>query len=263
MMMTNMTPTFVRDISPKDIATLTKTLSLEIIHRKSDVRKKGKTRGWEMLLSHSFRTHITSGYIKGTSSSDVARALDHLQACASQGEIAHPMLLPSIILSHDLSPDNDKKQREARDWLRRLENAVSLRNEVEETERYFQDGLLEIDGLSRDLVECHGHVMWKSPAAFMALIKEMEKGMEMFWARRQPWNVEEEGIEEELRKALKLQEKTMLKVHKSMLSRMDFYKSKLHGLESYIRTTLERLKVQREAVSYFGTRNCPFSKGNH
>jgi hypothetical protein len=24
----------------------------EIIHRKSDVRKKGKTRGWEMMLSY-------------------------------------------------------------------------------------------------------------------------------------------------------------------------------------------------------------------
>lgn len=228
---------------------LSNSTPTEIIHRKSDVRKKGKTRGWEMHLSHSFRTHITNGYIKGTSSSDVARALDHLKACASQGEIAHPMLLPSIILSHDLSPDNDKKQREARDWLRRLENAVSLRNEVEETERYFQDGLLEIDGLSRDLVECHGHVMWKSPAAFLALTSEMEKGMKLFWERRQCENIEAEGTEESVLKALKKQEKTMLKVHKSMLSRMDFYKSKLHGLESYIRTTLERLKVQREAVS--------------
>lgn len=217
--------------------------SIDIIHRKSDVRKKGKTRGWEMLLSHSFRTRITTGYLKGTPSSDIVRALEHLKACVASGEIAHPLLLPTIILSYDLSPDNDKKQREARDWLRRLENAVSLRNEVEETEQYFQDGLLEIDGLSRDLVECHGHVMWKSPKAFLALTREMEKGMEMFWSNRIRFEAEKQD------EVVQKQEKMVDQLHKSMLSRMDFYKCKLHGLESYIHTTLERLKVQREAVS--------------
>lgn len=221
---------------------------VEIIHRKSDVRKKGKTRGWEMMLSYSFRTRLTTGYLKGTTSSDIVRALEHLKACASSGEIAHPLLLPTIILSYDLSPDNDKKQREARDWLRRLENAVSLRNEVEETEQYFQDGLLEIDGLSRDLVECHGHVMWKSPKAFLALTREMEKGMQMFWSKRGMFKKNEEV--EEFKEVVDRQDKMVEQLHKSMLSRMDFYKCKLHGLESYIHTTLERLKVQREAVSY-------------
>lgn len=201
-----------------------------------------------MMLSHSFRTRITTGYLKGTTSSDIVRALEHLKACVSSGEIAHPLLLSTIILSYDLSPDNDKKQREARDWLRRLENAVSLRNEVEETEAYFQDGLLEIDGLSRDLVECHGHVMWKSPKAFLALTTEMEKGMDLFWRTRSRFPREEAGGQ--TNEATDMQDKAVDRVHKSMLSRMDFYKCKLHGLESYIRTTLERLKVQREAVSF-------------
>ncbi|RSM13710.1 hypothetical protein CEP52_001777 [Fusarium oligoseptatum] len=46
---------------------------LQIIHRKSDVLKKGKTRGWEMLLSYSFKTGITTGFIKGTPSSEVEK----------------------------------------------------------------------------------------------------------------------------------------------------------------------------------------------
>lgn len=199
-----------------------------------------------MMLSHSFRTRITTGYLKGTPSSDIVRALDHLKACVSSGEIAHALLLPTIILSYDLSPDNDKKQREARDYLRRLENAVSLRNEVEETEQYFQDGLLEIDGLSRDLVECHGQVMWKSPKAFLALIREMEKGMQMFWSKRGMFK--REYGDESMKEAVERQDQVVEQLHKSMLSRMDFYKAKLHGLDSYIHTTLERLKVQREAV---------------
>jgi hypothetical protein len=223
---------------------------LQIVHRKSDVRKKGKTRGWESMLSHCFRTGITTGFIKGTPSSEVVQSLLHVKACAAQ--VGHPMLLPVVMLSYDLSPVNDQKQRDARDWLRRLENAVSLRNEVEEHEQYFQDGLLEVDGLNRDLVECHGHVMWKRPQAYHALAQEMEKAMKLF---REKWELtikerikmEEYGTNS-VTNVEKMERKTVDKVHRSMMARIDFYKVKLKGLENYIFTTLERLKVQREAL---------------
>lgn len=198
-----------------------------------------------MMLSHSFKTNITTGFIKGTPSSDVEKALEHLRACAEQ--IGHPMLLPIIILSYDLSPANDQKQRDARDWLRRLENAVSLRNEIEEHEQYFQDGLIHVDSLNRDLVECHSHVMWKRPQAYVALAKEMKKAMGYF---RTEWEraVTPERYEE-MEEAEKKSRKEIDKLHRSMIARLEFYKSKLTGLENYIHTTLERLKVQREAVS--------------
>lgn len=166
------------------------------------------------------------------------------------------MLLPVIILSYDLSPANDQKQRDARDWLRRLENAVSLRNEVEEHEQYFQDGLLEVDGLNRDLVECHGHVMWKRPQAYLALAEEMEKAMEryreqsaVFHTRKLSMN----GVHEVVADAEKQHFKEVDKLHRSMSARLEFYKAKLKGLENYIHTTLERLKVQREAVRLTNT----------
>ena len=200
-----------------------------------------------MMLSHSFRTNMTTGYIKGTPSSDVIAALSHLRACGAQ--VGHPMLLPVILLSYDLSPANDQKQRDARDWLRRLENAVSLRNEVDEQEQYFQDGILEIDGLNRDLVECHGHVMWKRPQAYLALCEEMAAAMAGFvreWrARGHEMGREGGGLDP----AERLNRKEIDKLHRSMLARIGFYQVKLKGLENYIYTTLERLKVQREAVS--------------
>ncbi|KFH48832.1 hypothetical protein ACRE_001760 [Hapsidospora chrysogenum ATCC 11550] len=220
---------------------------LHIIHRKSDVRKKGKTRGWEMMLSHSFRTGITSGYIKGTPSSDVIKALTHVKACGAAQASSHPMLLPAILLAHDLSPANDQKQRDARDWVRRLENAVSLRDEVQECEMYFQEGgagMLEIDGLSRDLVECHGHVMWKRPQAYAALCGEMVRAMEAFKTRWGFFAVDEERLDASERS----HRVAVGRLHGSILSRIDFYRVKLKGLENYIHTTLERLKVQREAL---------------
>lgn len=217
------------------------------------MRKKGKTRGWEMMLSHSFKTNITTGFLKGTPSSDVVQALQHLRACAAQ--VGHPMLLSVIMLSYDLSPANDQKQRDARDWLRRLENAVSLRNEVEEHEQYFQDGLLEVDGLNRDLVECHGHVMWKRPQAYLALVAEMEMAMERFhnrWSAGAPgvdFVADVNGDDAAMSSVCSTHRREIDKLHRSMKARMEFYNVKLKGLENYIYTTLERLKVQREAVS--------------
>ena len=73
----------------------------EMMFRKSDVRKKGKTRGWEMMLSYSFKAGITTGYVKGTPSSDIAISLQALQECCR--EVGHPLVLPMIILANDMS----------------------------------------------------------------------------------------------------------------------------------------------------------------
>ncbi|OHF00152.1 hypothetical protein CORC01_04560 [Colletotrichum orchidophilum] len=205
--------------------------TLQIIFRKSDVRKKGKTRGWELMLSHCFSSGITSGYVKGTSSSDIVAAIQHLTFCAKQ--VGHPMLLPIIILSHDLSSTTDQKQRDARDWLRKLEHAVSMRNEIEDEEGYVsQDGHLEVDAISRDLVECHSQVLWKRPQAYQAIVKEIEAGLVKFKEKVPP------------------EHNTPLidKLHRSMVARLQFYSIKLTGIKNYQATTLERLHIQRSAL---------------
>ncbi|GJC95376.1 protein kinase [Colletotrichum higginsianum] len=205
--------------------------TLQIIFRKSDVRKKGKTRGWEIMLSHCFSNGITSGYVKGTPSSDIVAAIQHLTFCARQ--VGHPMLLPIIILSHDLSSQNDQKQRDARDWLRKLEHAVSMRNEIEDEEGYVsKDGYLEVDAISRDLVECHSQVLWKRPQAYLEIVKEIEAGLHKFKEK-----VPADHLTPDLDK-----------LHRSMIARLDFYRLKLKGIENYQATTLERLHIQRSAL---------------
>jgi hypothetical protein len=61
---------------------------LQIIFRKSDVRKKGKTRGWQLDLSHDINQGMTTGFCKGTASSDIVECVKHLKSCA--GQIGHP-----------------------------------------------------------------------------------------------------------------------------------------------------------------------------
>lgn len=185
------------------------------------------------MLSHCFSTGITSGFVKGTSSSDIVAAVQHLTFCSKQ--VGHPMLLPIIILSHDLSSHNDQKQRDARDWLRKLEHAVSMRNEIEDEEGYVsKDGYLEVDAISRDLVECHSQVLWKRPQAYLEIVKEIEAGLAKFKAK----------VPAEHNAPV------LDKLHRSMIARLDFYRLKLKGIENYQATTLERLHIQRSAVSY-------------
>ncbi|KAH8162992.1 hypothetical protein CIB48_g5256 [Xylaria polymorpha] len=199
---------------------------LQIIFRKSDVRKKGKTRGWEIMLSYSFNTAITTGFVKGTESSDINDALKHLISCHS--EVGHPMLLPIIILTHDLSAKIDIRQREARDWLRRLENAITMRTEIDKKEEYTD---FDVDGINRDLVECHSQVLWKRPQAYQEIIKEMKAAISKF----------NDYVRDEKNT------KQMKALHSSMGSRLEFYRVKLTGQEHYIHTTLERLHIQRQA----------------
>ncbi|RDW71138.1 hypothetical protein BP6252_07701 [Coleophoma cylindrospora] len=204
---------------------------LQIIFRKSDVRKKGYTRGWELALSTSVNTGLTTGFFKGTPSSDVVECLRHLKECGKQ--IQHPLLLPVIIFSHDVSFKTDIKQRDARDWLRRLEHAVSMRSEIQEREGYVnKDGVVDLDAVNRDLVECHSQVLWKRPKAYLQLCTSIENAMIRYYER----------LPEERR------DKETKKLHSSMQSRMDFYRVKLQGIESYAYTTLQRLDIQRSAL---------------
>ncbi|KAJ8065243.1 hypothetical protein OCU04_005945 [Sclerotinia nivalis] len=203
---------------------------LQIVNRKSDVRKKGLTRGWELTLSHDIKNGITTGYAKGTPSSDMVESIQHLKACILQ--IGHPMLLPAIIFSHDISFKTDLKQREARDWLRRLEHAVSMRSEIEEKEGYVREGVIDLDAINRDLVECHSQVLWKRPKAYLQILSQLEKAMKMF----------DERLPEERK------DESMRALQASMLARFDFYRVKLQGIESYAYTTLQRLDIQRSAL---------------
>lgn len=189
------------------------------------------------MLSHSFRTNITTGYAKGTTSSDLVESVRHLRACAAQ--VLHPLLLPAIVLSHDLSPKMDQKQRDARDWLRNLEHAVSMRAEVlDEESKYVRESMVDLDQINRDLVECHSQVLWKRPQAYQEIIKGVYGAMDKFWGRAGALPEAYGGPGGEVDK-----------LHRSLLARLDFYMAKLKGVENYAHTTLERLTIQRAAVS--------------
>ena len=70
-----------------------------------------------------------------------------------------------------------------------------------------------------------------SEARYQEIIKEIKDGMDKFW---QMTNHERPDV---------------TALHHSLISRLEFYRIKLTGTEHYVHTTLERLNIQRQAVS--------------
>ncbi|KXX76320.1 hypothetical protein MMYC01_205332 [Madurella mycetomatis] len=202
----------------------------QMIFRKSDVRRRGLTRGWEMMLSHELETGVTTGFCKGTPLSGLEEAVSLMKACIS--DLGHPLLLPLIMLGSDSKWKAERHQRDAREWLRKMEHVIAMRDDIETESAFVAHGVLDIDAINRDLVECHAQVLWKRPSAYISVIDSMKQAAALF-------------IE-------KLQEKRdapgMERLQQLVELRLGFYKRKWEGVEVYANTTLQRLEIQRDAL---------------
>ncbi|KAK3389266.1 hypothetical protein B0H63DRAFT_463294 [Podospora didyma] len=205
---------------------------LQLVFRKSDVSWNGFSRGWEMALSYSFKTRITSGFVKGTASAKLEKIIKQLIACASPD--SHPLLLPLLILNNKFSTSNDQEQRESRDKLRQLEKALSRRYQMAAAPGYVASGDVELDSINRDLTDYHCQALWKRPQAWLNVVNRMQEAMKCFWDNLP---VDAGPNPEELRK-----------LHNTILCRLNFLAIKLDGLEHYSHVTIERLKLQREVM---------------
>jgi len=209
------------------------SVCVEVVHRKSDVRWKGTSRGWDMALSYSFRTRITSGYIRGTSSAGIEAMMESLAACAQP--VCHPLLLPVLMLGADLSPKTENNQRQIRDTLRSLESAVGGgRYNMAPAEGYGPETDIKLDEINRELADLQCRAMWKRPQAWQGAVKRLNDATRRFW----------EKLPEEDRKIPGLENLQAI-----IQARLDFSAVRLDGLESYIQVSLERLNIQREVVS--------------
>ncbi|KAF4973307.1 hypothetical protein FSARC_382 [Fusarium sarcochroum] len=217
--------------------------SFQIIFRKSDVEWKGTSRGWEMMLSYSYQTKITSGYVKvkydksnskGMKDSErTNKIFEELPFCLTSA--SHPLLLPLMFLAQQLSPENDEQQRKARRMVRSLEERLSKRYQVNSASDFSPDLLhLDLYKISQELADCQFTVLWKRPQAWMNVVSRMRKANKYFWD-----NLDEEDRTPE-----------MTELHSSILDQLEFMTIKLENLESYAHVSSERLKLQRQVVGF-------------
>jgi hypothetical protein len=214
--------------------------------RKSDVEWKGTSRGWEMMLSYSFGTGMTSGYVKGKGekvkeqgkeqvkeNKSLKKVLDDLVSCGRP--VSHPLLLPILTLCNELSSENDTKQREQRAELRKLDNALIARYTMAPAAHYAAPVDQELDKLSHTIAVCQTEVLQKRSQAWQNVVDNVKDAMIHFW----------DHVPDEKKNSDEL-----TKLHNALLDRLNFLTVKLQGIENYAHVTLERLSILREVVRY-------------
>ncbi|TPX09132.1 uncharacterized protein E0L32_001605 [Thyridium curvatum] len=206
------------------------TKATELVFRKSDVEWLGHSRGWMMMLSYSFPTKMTNGYIKATESAKFNETLDLFQDFKEPG--SHPLLLPVLALNKELATKNDKMQRDVRAKLRALEEALSQRYQLDPSKSQPSANDHLLDAINRGLADCQCKAMWKRPQAWRNVIDQMADATEFFW---QTCSEDEKSQE-------------LTEMHHEIRDRLQYLTIKLNALEAYSQVTLERLNVQRQVM---------------
>ncbi|RYP74062.1 hypothetical protein DL771_003251 [Monosporascus sp. 5C6A] len=184
-----------------------------------------------MMLSYSFEARILSGYVKGKEDADVKTLISQVQHYASS--VAHPLLLPILILCRELSLGNDKARREARESVRRLEQILLNRYHVTPAAGYAQDEDLILDSIIPKLHKLRCQELQRRPQTWQKVAGRILEATNAFW----------DNLEEQRK------DPVMQKIHRTILSRLDFMLVKLEGLESYTQVTLERMDMLRELMN--------------
>jgi hypothetical protein len=177
---------------------------------------------------------MTTGFVKGTSTAHIPEAIEHFKSFASVDKHIHPLLLPIVLLVHGLGSERDRQLRDARDKVRQLEQSISQRRDVTNPNSV-KESMSDIEATNHALVECHAQVLRKRPQDWLEIIRGVESAMQVVQERTRPelWTLQMDAV------------------HKSLVGRLDFYKIKLKAVEGYAHTTIERLNIQRNAVSAY------------
>jgi hypothetical protein len=188
-----------------------------------------------MVLSYSFERRETVGFVKGTPTSDIQACIRDLPACAAQ---AHPLLLPTLLLSYCLSPKTENNHRTTRERLRGIEHALG-RSPPLDTEYIDDSGSLKLRELNHAITESYARAQFQLPAIYLQVIGRLEAAANSFWDH------------------LGLDAKTVdsRRLHAGILDRLEFHRAKLEGIETFASVTMRRLELQRGAVS---SNNSPY-----
>lgn len=185
-----------------------------------------------MMLSYSFGTGITSGYLKGTENANIQTLVKrHMQSCARSA--GQPLFLPVLHLCRELSLENDTKQRNYRHVVRKLEEDL-LNRYHDPTAPAVEDRELVLENIVSRLHHYQCEVLWKRPQTWRNVVSRMMKANERF---QRDLPEKQQG------------DPSMQRVNQSISSRLDFLEVKLVGLDGYTQVTLDRMNMLRGLVS--------------
>jgi hypothetical protein len=201
---------------------------IELVFRDSDTQwSEEASRGFEMILSYSFKTRITSGYVRGTRHAEIGQILQQLATCSAS--TAHPLLLPTLVVCRELGSKNDEFHQRTRQLICTFETKLGDRYRT-----YIVCDHPNTEQILRDISGCQYRVSQRRPEAWLKVIDKLTQAMKQYW------------------ESLTQKDKTpeLEQLHETLLGRLDFFTSKFEALEIYVKASEERLKNLQQVVSH-------------
>ncbi|KAI0554384.1 hypothetical protein F4679DRAFT_579411 [Xylaria curta] len=203
---------------------LRKSIPAHFIFRNSQDRRQKSSQGWEIILSNSVNTRITSGYVRWTADASIQQPFEQLMSFSKP--TAHPLMLPLLVLQHNLGAQNDQYYRNSRDQVRKIESDTMQPNEAR-----------ELKDLFREAIECQIRVLDNGPQVWLHIASKVTQAMNCYWALL---DQAEKSPEQE-------------KLHQMLMGRLSFLTGKLESAEHYINTSSERLRNILEFIRFLQT----------
>jgi Mg2+ and Co2+ transporter CorA len=175
-------------------------------------------------------SRLTTGFFRGTPGSIMNDCVEHLKSEFPYS--AFPMLVPMIVLSHEMNEDkvSNAGTQCSRQLLLNVEETISNQDSIDPL-----DQLRILNNLEKDLLIVHKQVIEKHPQPKLGVIKGLERTAQEFSALNpfalipsfQPWFHKEQ---------------------QRMNGALTFYRAKLEGISADVTVTLSRIEMLRSAI---------------
>jgi len=146
------------------------------------------------------------------------------------------MILPTIMFAELMLPNMENKQREARALLRHIERTIQG-SDAKERKPASKKGALDFEAVNRDILLCYRRGFWSGTERYIRILHFFRETMSLFM-KGLPKSRRNAGIE---------------KLHSEILSRFEFQKRRLQGIDSFSKITTRRLDIQQSLVGWSRT----------
>lgn len=195
---------------------------LELIYRSLQGMRVGQCQGWELSLAYSPDTQTTTGFFRGTPKSLLKESIKHLRR--SNDGFMYPLLLPLIILTHEMSAISNTGMQCSRGWLQEIEDKLG-RLPSESSIR-----LQHLTDLEDQLLKIHKKIVAKNPQTQIEVLKVLRRTVK-------------ESAALEITKSPDL-----VKKRDQLYGFLTLNNTKLRGLQADVDVTLSRIEILRSAV---------------
>ncbi|CAG9984088.1 unnamed protein product [Clonostachys byssicola] len=163
---------------------------LALNHRQSFDGDNGEAHVCEMILSYSFQTRLTCGYLRGSPKSNLAEVVAQMRALPQQ--MLHPISLPVLLASYQLTAHKTQSCYDARARLEQLEYNVAQCQEAKSGSEVMVFAIpCDTDALVREMAECYRDTTSNSTKDYGAVLEGIEEALDTFWDMCSVFDIDE------------------------------------------------------------------------